>query len=56
MKENENKPQQPQTNTDRKTIPENTKTETPPAKTEEAKKEDDNSGYVIVESGLGIDE
>jgi hypothetical protein len=55
-KEKESKPQQPQTNTDRKAGPENTSTETPPAKNEEAKKEDDTSGYVILESGLGIDE
>jgi len=55
-KEKENNPQQPQTNTDRKAVPENTATETPLAKNEEAKKEEDTSGYVIVESGLGIDE
>ncbi len=56
MKEKESKPQQPPANTDPKDVPENTVTETPPAKNEEVKKEDDTSGYVIVESGLGIDE
>ncbi len=55
-KEKENKPQPSQANTDRKDVTDKTTTETPLAKNEEAKKEDDTSGYVIVESGLGIDE
>lgn len=64
MKEKENNPQQPQTNTDRKEVSQNasTETQTANASTEtqstknEESKENDTSGYAIVESGLGIDE
>jgi hypothetical protein len=64
-KEKENNPLQPQTNIDRKEVSQNASIETPTAnastetqslKNEETKKEDDTSGYAIVESGLGINE
>jgi hypothetical protein len=55
-KEKENNPLQPQTNIDRKEVSQNASTETQSLKNEETKKEDDTSGYAIVESGLGINE